>query len=60
MTAKEAENLLLKTDFFLDRQKGNHKTYKRELERIVIPLHTGKDLHPKIGNEVKSAVEKSR
>lgn len=57
MTAKEAENLLLKAGFFLDRQKGSHRIYKRENVRIVIPFHTGKELHPKIVKELRNTLE---
>jgi predicted RNA binding protein YcfA (HicA-like mRNA interferase family) len=57
MTAKEAESLLLKTGFNLDRQKGSHRIYKKNNIRIVIPFHSGKELHPKIVKEIKQLLE---
>ncbi len=59
MTAKEAESLLLKAGFVLDRQRGSHRIYKKDNVRIVIPYHTGKDLHPKIVKEVKNLIDKA-
>lgn len=46
--AKEAERILLKLGFILIRTKGSHKIFKKDSERIVIPFHSGKPLHPKI------------
>ncbi len=58
MTAKEAESLLLKAGFIIDRQKGSHRIYKKDNIRMVIPHHTGKELHPKIVKEIKLVIEK--
>ena len=52
LTAREAEKILLKNKFVLDRQKGSHKIYIKNSNRIVIPYHSGKILHPKIVKEV--------
>ncbi len=59
MTVKEAENLLLKSGFKLDRQKGSHRIYKKDKIRIVVPRHSGKDLHPKLAQEIKIILEDS-
>ncbi|MFA5804956.1 MAG: type II toxin-antitoxin system HicA family toxin [Melioribacteraceae bacterium] len=59
MTAKEAESLLLKAGFKLNRQKGSHRIYKKDKIRIVVPHHTGKDLHPKLVKEIKIILEGS-
>jgi predicted RNA binding protein YcfA (HicA-like mRNA interferase family) len=55
--AKEAESLLLKAGFVLIRTKGSHRIYQRDKERVVIPFHTGKILHPKIVKQVLTACE---
>ncbi|MCH7613729.1 MAG: type II toxin-antitoxin system HicA family toxin [Candidatus Marinimicrobia bacterium] len=52
LTAKAAESHLLKNGFELIRTKGSHRIYKRKRERIVIPFHAGKILHPKIIKQV--------
>ena len=59
MNAKEAESLLLKVGFILERQKGSHRIYKRDNLRIVIPFHAGKVLHPKIVKELKNLLSSS-
>lgn len=48
ITAQEAEKLLLKAGFEAIQQKGSHRVFIKGAERIVIPFHTGKILHPKI------------
>jgi predicted RNA binding protein YcfA (HicA-like mRNA interferase family) len=48
LTAKEAEKLLFEYGFVLDRQKGSHRIYTKENQRMVIPHHVGEVLHPKI------------
>jgi predicted RNA binding protein YcfA (HicA-like mRNA interferase family) len=52
LTAKQAESLLLKNNFKLDRTKGSHKIYTKNNKRMVLPFHTGKTLHPKITKEL--------
>ncbi len=56
MNAKEAERLLLKGGFFLDRSKGSHRIYKKGNVRIVIPFHSAKELHPKLVKELKNVL----
>jgi len=57
LTAKEVESLLLKAGFILVRTKGSHRIYMRDKERVVIPFHAGKVLHPKIAKQVLTACE---
>lgn len=52
LTAKEAETLLFQYGFVLDRQKGSHRIYKKQMTRMVIPHHSGQILHPKIVKEL--------
>ena len=52
LTAREAENLLFDNGFEFDRQKGSHKIYKKGSQRMVLPHHSGKILHPKIIKEL--------
>ncbi len=52
LTAAEAEGKLLAAGFILLRSKGSHRIYFRDNERVVIPFHRGKILHPKIVREV--------
>jgi len=54
LTAKEAEKMLLENGFQLSRQKGSHRIYSKEGNRMVIPHHQGKVLHPKIVKELLS------
>jgi predicted RNA binding protein YcfA (HicA-like mRNA interferase family) len=54
LNAKDAEKILFSLGFELIRIKGSHHIYMRNSERIVIPFHSGKTLHPKI---VKSILE---
>lgn len=56
--AKEAERLLFQSGFELTRAKGSHKIYMGGKERIVIPFHSKKTLHPKIIIQVLSATQK--
>lgn len=58
LNAKEAEKLLLEFGFELIRTNGSHRIYKKEEERIVIPFHETKSLHPKIVKEVFEKTEK--
>jgi predicted RNA binding protein YcfA (HicA-like mRNA interferase family) len=58
LTAKEAEKLLFKAGFELNRVKGSHYIYQRDSERVVVPDHAGKILHPKIVKQVLDAIAK--
>ena len=55
LTAAEAERRLLAAGFVLMRSKGSHRIYFRGGQRVVVPFHRGKILHPKIVREVLSA-----
>jgi predicted RNA binding protein YcfA (HicA-like mRNA interferase family) len=57
LTAREAETLLLMAGFVLVRTKGSHHIYRKDNQRIVIPFHAGKNLHPKIVKEVYLAIQ---
>ena len=52
LTAFEAERRLLAAGFVLMRSKGSHRIYFRNGERVVLPFHRGKILHPKIVRQV--------
>ena len=54
-TAREAEAELLRAGFGLARSKGSHRIYQRAGERVVLPFHAGKTLHPKIVRQVFDA-----
>ncbi len=56
LTAPEAERLLLRAGFLHLRSKGSHHIYRRQQERLVLPFHAGKTLHPKIVRQVLEAV----
>ena len=58
LTAKEAETLLLKSGFILIRIKGSHHIYIKENNRIILPFHAKKVLHPKIVRQILSVIEK--
>ena len=55
LTAREAERTLLAAGFVLLRSKGSHRIYFRAGQRVVVPFHRGRTLHPKIVREVLSA-----
>jgi len=57
MTAIEAEVLLLKAGFLLVRSRGSHRIYRRGSDRMVVPFHAGRMLHPKIVRQIQQAVE---
>lgn len=49
LTAKETIAVLEKNGFVLSRQSGSHKIYKNNNgQRVTVPYHSGKILHPKI------------
>lgn len=49
LTAKEIIAVIEKMGFSFSRQSGSHKIYKNENgQRITIPFHSGKILHPKL------------
>jgi predicted RNA binding protein YcfA (HicA-like mRNA interferase family) len=58
-TAAEAERLLLNAGFSLLRSRGSHRIYQRRSNRLVLPFHTGKTLHPKIVKQVIDATRES-
>lgn len=47
--AREVIRVATKLGFALDRQKGSHAVYRRPRDgaRVVIPVHSSKDLKPK-------------
>ncbi|MEK7396956.1 MAG: type II toxin-antitoxin system HicA family toxin [Candidatus Poribacteria bacterium] len=57
LTSQEAERLLLSAGFELVRSKGSHRIYMKEQERIVIPYHRSKILHPKVIKQVLESIE---
>ena len=57
LNAKQAEQLLLKNGFILVRTKGSHRIYMKEDDRIVVPFHSVKDLHPKIVKSILDAIK---
>jgi predicted RNA binding protein YcfA (HicA-like mRNA interferase family) len=48
--AKDVVRVARKLGFELDRQKGSHAIFYRSSDkaRIVIPMHAGRDIKPKI------------
>jgi predicted RNA binding protein YcfA (HicA-like mRNA interferase family) len=57
LTAREAEKLLFQAGFELNRLKGSHYIYKRDADRVVVPYHSAKILHPKIVKQVLDAID---
>jgi predicted RNA binding protein YcfA (HicA-like mRNA interferase family) len=49
--------MLFEKGFQLIRTKGSHRIYLKDENRIVIPFHSGKTLHPKIIKQVIKAIE---
>ena len=57
LTAKDAERLLLKAGFALIRTKGSHRIYLRGADRVIVPYHGARILHPKIARQILDAIE---
>jgi len=49
--------MLLAAGFVLARSRGSHRIYMRNEQRIVVPFHTGRTLHPKIVKQIIRAIE---
>jgi predicted RNA binding protein YcfA (HicA-like mRNA interferase family) len=49
--------MLLAAGFTLARSRGSHRIYMRGEQRIVVPFHPGRTLHPKIVKQVIRAIE---
>jgi len=56
LTAKDAERLLKKAGFAWVRTAGGHRIYMRGNERMVLPWHVGRALHPKIARQVLDTI----
>ena len=56
LSAADAERRLLRAGFAWMRSKGSHRIYFKEGQRVVVPFHARKSLHPKIVKEVLQAV----
>jgi predicted RNA binding protein YcfA (HicA-like mRNA interferase family) len=55
VTAQEIIRVLERKGFLLARQSGSHKIFKNtDGNRVTVPFHPGKILHPKV---LKSIVE---
>ena len=56
LTAAEAERLLVQAGFVWVRSKGSHRIYQRQAERMVVPFHAARVLHPKVVKAIMEAV----
>ncbi len=53
ITAADVIHVLQKSGYTLDRQRGSHRIYMNAAgNRIVVPFHSGKILHPKILSDI--------
>jgi len=57
LTAQQAVAMLLQACFVHLRSKGSHRIYIKGNQRVIIPFHTGKTLHPKIVKQVLEVLE---
>jgi len=57
LTAQEAEKLLLKAGFKMIRSKGSHRIYMKGDNRIIVPFHPGRILHPKVVKQVLESIK---
>lgn len=48
LSAPEAEAMLRQAGFELLRSKGSHRIYAKGSQRVVLPFHAGRTLHPKL------------
>jgi predicted RNA binding protein YcfA (HicA-like mRNA interferase family) len=51
--------MLLSAGFNMLRSKGSHRIYIRGSNRVVVPFHMGKILHPKIVKQVVNCIEET-
>jgi len=56
LTAPQAAAMLLRGGFVHIRSKGSHRIYVKNNQRVIIPFHAGKTLHPKIVKQVLEAL----
>lgn len=56
ITVKKAESMLVKSGFEMIRSKGSHRIYANGGLKVVIPYHSGTDLHPKIIRQVLKTI----
>ena len=59
ITALQAERMLLKNGFRFISSRGNHRLYMKGKQRIVVPFHAGRTLHPKITKQVLEVLDPS-
>jgi len=57
ITADQAIKVVEKYGFKLVRQSGSHKIFRKGTQRITIPYHAGKILHPKIVKNIIDTLE---
>ena len=55
MTAADADRALGRAGFALLRVKGSHHVYGKGPERVIVPVHAGRTLHPKVVRQVLDA-----
>jgi len=48
--------MLLKAGYDFIRSAGSHRIYMKGKNRVVVPFHAGKSLHPKIVKEILAVV----
>lgn len=56
-TAREAEARLLREGFSLARSRGSHRIDQKGDRKVVVPFHSGVNLHPKIIKQILAAIE---
>ncbi|HUT04673.1 MAG TPA: type II toxin-antitoxin system HicA family toxin [bacterium] len=59
VTARKAEQLLLRNGFRFLQSRGSHRIYMKGKRRIVVPFHSGKTLHPKIIKRILGVLDLS-
>ncbi len=49
ITGKQMSQVVIRAGFRLDRQKGSHAVFVRDLDkrRVIVPIHAGKTIKPK-------------
>jgi len=60
LTAREAEDLLLRAGFMMARSSGSHHICVKGSVRVVVPFHAGRTLHPKVVKQVLKAISDVR
>ena len=59
LNSEQADNALKHAGFVVLRTKGSHRIYAKNNIKVVVPFHSGRDLHPKVVKQILEAIKKA-